>query len=86
MHQVEYSSCILFELYKQNDSHYVQIFYKNPEEATLLEFPGCGPKCPLKNLYELYKDILPTQPFDEECALRYGESLAPGGNPESYTI
>lgn len=75
----------MFELYEQKGSHYVQLFYKNSTEATLLEFPGCGTKCHLDDLYDIYEDILPTQSFEEECALRYGESLAPGGNPEDFT-
>lgn len=86
LHQPPYSSCLLFELYKQNDSHYVQLFYKKSNELTLLEFPGCGSKCTVDNLYEIYSDILPTQPFDKECELNYGEVLSPEGNPESYDI
>ncbi|XP_055300692.1 prostatic acid phosphatase-like [Sitodiplosis mosellana] len=89
VHQPPYSSCLLFELYKQNDSHFVQLFYKKsaePNGIQELEFPSCGSKCTLEDLYEIYGDILPTQPFDQECALRYGEVLSPNGNPESYDI
>lgn len=60
--------------------------YKKPEETTVLEIPGCGCKCTLEDLYDLYSDILPTKSFEEECALGYGEVLAPNGNPEGYDI
>lgn len=51
-----------------------------------LQIPGCGVKCPLAKLYQLYKDILPTQSFDDECKLRTGEVLPASGNPENNSL
>lgn len=51
-----------------------------------LHIPGCGTKCPLASLYQLYEDILPTQSFDEECQLHDGETLHPCGNPENNSL
>lgn len=43
-----------------------------------INIPGCGPKCPLEKLYQIYADVLPTRSHDDECALRDGEILPPG--------
>lgn len=51
-----------------------------------LNIPGCGSKCPLATLYQLYRDVLPTQSFDDACKLRNGETLPPGGNPENNSL
>lgn len=49
----------------------MQILYKKSatECAEALEIPNCGTKCPLDKLYELYKDILPTQDYELMCQL-----------------
>lgn len=91
MQLTPYASCLFFELYKTDDDSYMKIFYKNFTEINnevipALVFPGCEEKCPLNKLYDLYKAILPTRSFEEECRLREGESLPPGGNPESYAL
>lgn len=67
---------------------HVKLLYKNPKQANVLPltFPDCDEKCPLDKLFKLYNDILPTQSFEEECALRDGETLPPGGNPETYSL
>lgn len=54
--------------------------------ASAMVIPNCGVKCPLDEMYELYDEILPEGRFDDECALRDGEKLPPGGNPESSTL
>lgn len=73
-----FSACLFLELFQTADNNpYVQIFYRNSTKLQdiplLLEFPECGVKCPLKKIYELYKNILPTKSYHEECALRDGE-------------
>lgn len=80
------ASCLFFELYQSDNDHYVQIFYKNSTETNIpaMEIPKCGTKCPLNKMYELYDEILPKNSFEEECQLREGESLPPGGNPENF--
>lgn len=82
------ASCLFFELYQNEDNPYVQIFYRNSTATNIppLSIPNCGAKCPMNKMYELYGDILPSQSFDEECKLRDGEYLPPGGNPESYPL
>ncbi|XP_031636521.1 uncharacterized protein LOC116349294 [Contarinia nasturtii] len=66
-----YSSCLLFELYKSSDDYYVQLFYRksNEENPVPLNFPNCGTKCSLDRLFELYRDILPSDP-ETECKLQ----------------
>lgn len=87
LHRPPYASCILFEQYQTETENYVQVFYKNSTEINIpaLEVPNCGTKCPLNKWYEVYKSILPTQTFEEECELRGGEILPASGNPESIT-
>lgn len=81
---------MLFELYKVDEVPYVQIFYKNSTAADVtpieMEIPSCGKKCPLEKMYEIYRDILPTESFEQECALREGESLPIEGNPENNSL
>lgn len=91
MHQPPYASCVFFEMYKDatDESPYVQIFYRNSTKLAHmppLEIPGCGMKCPLTELYKLYYDVLPIKSFEEECALRDGETLPLSGNPENNSL
>lgn len=63
---------MFFELHKSNDEYHVEIYYKSyrgedPVPLEPLSIPNCGKKCPLEKLYEIYKDILPTEDFDTEC-------------------
>lgn len=81
------ASCLLFELYQSdNNNPHVQIFYKNSTQVNIpaMEIPGCGTKCPLSKMYDLFDDILPKNSFEVECKLRDGESLPPEGNPEYF--
>lgn len=78
---------MFFELYKSDEIPYVQIYYRNTTKMTNLpplEIPGCGTKCPLTDLYNLYSDVLPTQSFEEECVLRDGEVWR--WNPENISL
>lgn len=52
------------------------------QNIRVLHLPNCGTKCPLHKLYDLYKDILPSESFEIECALNDGEFLPDDGNPE----
>lgn len=87
-----FSSCLLFELYQSNSGNsdpYVQLFYKNSTETgdiSLLEIPKCGPKCPLKKIYELYDRILPKRNHDEECASRDGEEMPSAESIELFPM
>lgn len=91
MQLAPYASCLFFELYKTEEQSYVKLFYKNFTEINdnvipPLLFPGCEERCSIEKLHELYGNILPTQSFEEECRLHEGETLPPGGNPESYAL
>lgn len=33
-----------------------------------LFIPNCGVRCPLDKFSEIYRDIIPTEKFDKECA------------------
>lgn len=61
----------MVELRMHNNSPYVSIYYKNstetPREA--LNIPGCGVFCPLYQMLEIYKNILPGS-FEVECKVK----------------
>lgn len=77
LHEPPFSSCLFFELYEGFENPYVQIFYKNSDEPNVpaLNIPGCGTKCSLKKLYDLYAIMLPKKNFDYECTLKNGEYI-----------
>lgn len=71
-----YASCLLFELHQINGTFHIELYYKQDrgnDKVPLqpLSIPNCGNnnKCPLSKLYEIYRDILPTEDFDTECRL-----------------
>lgn len=68
---VPYAASILFELYESNGEFYVQIFYKKTEDENIpaMDIPGCGTKCPLNKLFDIYSSIISTQDFDTQCRL-----------------
>lgn len=71
LHTPPYSSSLMFELYESdNNSHYVQLFYRNTtaEELTPMTIPNCGTKCSLDQLYQQYSEFLATD-FETECAI-----------------
>lgn len=82
------SSCLFFELHRNFDEPYVQIFYKNSTEVNIppLEIPKCGVKCPLEKFYELYETILPKRSHTEECALYHDQYTATHANALNYTL
>lgn len=66
-----YASSLHFELFKTStNDHYVQLYYRtaNEENPLPMNIPGCGEKCSLDQLYDIYKDIIPRD-FDSECDL-----------------
>lgn len=68
IHTPPYSSSLLFELYKSSDSHYIQLFYRNSttDDLAPMNIPNCGTKCSLNKLYELYREIMPSD-YKTEC-------------------
>lgn len=75
MHLPPYASSIYFELYKRDSEYFVQLFYrKTPTEyISPLKILNCDIMCPLNQIYETYKDILPTDSEDRAtlCQLRH---------------
>lgn len=68
-HNPPYRATVLFELRQFNDGHRVQVFYKNTTaEPEPLNIPNCGTSCPLKKMFEVYKEVLPVN-WEEECQL-----------------
>lgn len=82
------TSCLLFELYQKDEKHYLQLFFRNSTATKLppLGFRTCGTECTLEKLFEIYKDILPTQPFDDECTLQDWEILMPTRHTEKFGV
>lgn len=66
-----FAASLHFELYRRERDYYVQLFYRtdNSEIIPPIEIPKCGTKCPLDKLFELYKDVLPTdnETIDSFC-------------------
>lgn len=67
-----YGASILFELYELNGEHYVQIFFRKTRDEYVppLEIPGCGTRCSMDQLYEIYASMIPTHDFETECRLK----------------
>lgn len=66
-----YSTSILFEMRNVDDVPHIEIFFKNSTSAAVpLHIPNCGLSCPLEDLYVLYKDVLPSKSFDDECIVQ----------------
>lgn len=83
-----YASCLLFELHKYNGTYHVEIFYKRYREESTerlepLSIPNCGKKCPLSKMYEIYKDIIPTEDFNSECRITTKPEGTSGGSIKS---
>lgn len=78
----------MFELYKKDNSHYVQIFFKNSTATKIppLEIPKCGTKCEVEKFFKLYDHILPRKSIHDECALRDWEFVAPEEDPEIFSF
>lgn len=69
-----YTSCVFLELHDVNGNFHVEIYYKRDhgEDKKPLEplyIPNCGTKCPLYRLYEIYKDVIPSDEYDVECRI-----------------
>lgn len=68
-HNPPYRATVMFELREYSDGHRVQVFYKNTTaEPEPLDLPGCGTSCPLDQMFEIYKSVMPVN-WAEECTL-----------------
>ncbi len=60
----------MFEMRNIDNVPHIDIFLKNSTSAAVpLHIPHCEVPCPLEDFYVLYSDVLPTQPFEIECAV-----------------
>lgn len=66
LHIPPLTSSIIFELHRQGDEYYVQVFYRKTvsDDVPPVNIPNCGTMCSLDRLYELYKEILPAENED----------------------
>ncbi|XP_031636524.1 uncharacterized protein LOC116349297 [Contarinia nasturtii] len=66
-----------FEMYRRELEYYIQMFYRKNEfeDVPPLEFPGCGIKCPLNDLYQIYAAILPTDSEDYHSLCRLDSTM-----------
>lgn len=70
-HNPPYVSSVLFELRKFEGNDYrVQVFYKNSTDPLPLDLPGCGTSCPLSQMFEVYKSVLPVD-WEKECTMKW---------------
>lgn len=68
MHSPPFAASLHFEVYKSGETeHYFQIYYRTSNEDNLqpMKIPGLGVKCTLKQFYEKYEDIIPTENYFE---------------------
>ncbi|KAK2581528.1 hypothetical protein KPH14_005186 [Odynerus spinipes] len=58
-HVPEYSSAVILELLRMNETYYVKVMYYKgiPSQAIELQIPGCQIICPLNKFMELTADI-----------------------------
>uniref|UniRef100_A0A8C6SXZ7 Lysosomal acid phosphatase n=1 Tax=Neogobius melanostomus TaxID=47308 RepID=A0A8C6SXZ7_9GOBI len=66
--QPPYASCHIIELYKDNGSFSVSMFYRNDTELYQLQLPGCALDCPLEDFKALTKPSI-SDDRDAECQL-----------------
>ncbi|KAL1396350.1 hypothetical protein pipiens_010569 [Culex pipiens pipiens] len=67
-HNPPFGACIMIELRTSpSGTPYVSVIYRdNQEEPEALHIPGCGTRCPLGRMVQLYKDIIPDD-WEREC-------------------
>lgn len=76
-----FASSLHFDLYKtMGNQFHMQLTYRYDNESKLLRFPGCGTKCSMEDLYRMYKELIPTAEFEEECRLPFHIRLIEGYN------
>lgn len=67
-HNPPFLACVMLELRLHQGTPYVTVVYKNDTDPTTLVIPGCGVTCPLKKMFDLYDDVLPTD-WETECQM-----------------
>ncbi|XP_058129225.1 prostatic acid phosphatase [Anopheles ziemanni] len=73
LHNPPFAACVLLELRQPANGTgepYVQVFYKNTtaDVPFSLPIPGCGERCPLAKMFEIYDEIIPKD-WESECQL-----------------
>ncbi|XP_037029689.1 prostatic acid phosphatase-like [Bradysia coprophila] len=81
------STCVLFEMRNINNVPHIEIFWKDASAAAVpLRIPNCGLSCPLADFYVLYKNVLPTKSFEEECMVPENERSNAGKNASKFIL
>lgn len=67
-HIPPYAACLMLELRQPPSGEpYVSIYYKNTTaEPEAMDIPSCGKRCPLRQMFEVYEDVIPDE-WDREC-------------------
>uniref|UniRef100_A0A0N5A3K0 ER membrane protein complex subunit 1 n=1 Tax=Parastrongyloides trichosuri TaxID=131310 RepID=A0A0N5A3K0_PARTI len=71
---IPYTGCIIMEVHKsEDDTPYVKLYYKTPDEFTKLTIPGCSDTCTVNEFNNLYFDrsIMTKKELFSDCARTY---------------
>ncbi|CDW58756.1 lysosomal acid phosphatase [Trichuris trichiura] len=66
----EFSACLMFELYQENGTYYVETWYLNglKAESVMLNLPGCPTPCDVKTFAQMASGRAP-QNWHDECRI-----------------
>uniref|UniRef100_A0A5S6QQE1 acid phosphatase n=1 Tax=Trichuris muris TaxID=70415 RepID=A0A5S6QQE1_TRIMR len=69
----EFSACVMFELYQENDTYYVETWYMNglKAEPVMLNLPGCPTPCDVRTFAQMASGRAP-QNWHNECRVTGG--------------
>ncbi|CAH0553077.1 unnamed protein product [Brassicogethes aeneus] len=70
----KYSSALIFELRKKNNSYFIKLRYRkniNDNEPMNLKVPGCDTLCPIEQFKKLYEELLPIISMEDACRQDY---------------
>lgn len=78
----------MFEMRNIDDVPHIEIFIKNSSSSTAIpiDIPNCGLSCPLAKFYVLYKDVLPTESFEDECIVKQRKHSGSDKNGEHLLL
>lgn len=81
VHIPPFAACLFFELHRIKGKYYIELFYKRErgEDPTRIPIPKCGKRksdpCAFDKFARLYKDIIPSDDYELECALSSGRMI-----------
>lgn len=71
---IPWASAIFVELYIEDGMEpyismsFIETVGIKTIQPVRMSIPDCGFRCPLKDMYRLFNNILPTRSFEDECA------------------